>query len=299
MDVPSEMGTGRITQTTTKQGVILSDWQMCYSSDVNVQGSNSEAFLHVIFCLNDGISWNLMKGEHAVSIQKGESCIYKGRGEMEYSCYTKGSNFSFKSIKLPISYFNQLLDSYFEGQEIVAYKNKLFSSVSKVKTTPSMERLLAELKDFVLYRGGLGYIYLDGKVLELISIYLSEVLELDILVSNSVPLSRTDRASLIEAKRIIDSNLSIAPSCLELSKQVHLSVSKLTKGFVNLFGTPVHSYIINQRLERAAQLLIETEMTVGQVAILVGYSKPSNFSSAFQRKYGVLPKTYRETQILD
>src|SRR5699024_7710111 len=67
-------------------------------------------------------------------------------------------------------------------------------------------------------------------------------------------------------------------SCLELSKQVHLSVSKLTKGFVNLFGTPVHSYIINQRLERAAQLLIETEMTVGQVAILVGYSKPSNCS---------------------
>ena len=225
MDVPSEMGTGRITQTTTKQGVILSDWQMCYSSDVNVQGSNSEAFLHVIFCLNDGISWNLMKGEHAVSIQKGESCIYKGRGEMEYSCYTKGSNFSFKSIKLPISYFNQLLDSYFEGQEIVAYKNKLFSSVSKVKTTPSMERLLAELKDFVLYRGGLGYIYLDGKVLELISIYLSEVLELDILVSNSVPLSRTDRASLIEAKRIIDSNLSGvkqagSPQCKQINKGV-------------------------------------------------------------------------------
>ena len=41
MNVPSEMGTGRITQTTTKQGVVLSDWQMCYSSDVNVQGSNT------------------------------------------------------------------------------------------------------------------------------------------------------------------------------------------------------------------------------------------------------------------
>lgn len=46
MNVPSEMGTGRITQTTTKQGVVLSDWQMCYSSDVNVQGSNNETFLH-------------------------------------------------------------------------------------------------------------------------------------------------------------------------------------------------------------------------------------------------------------
>ena len=51
----------------------------------------------------------------------------------------------------------------FEEQEIAAYEKKLFSSVSKIKTTPSMERLLAELKDICLYRGGLGYIYLDWK----------------------------------------------------------------------------------------------------------------------------------------
>ena len=37
MDIPSDMGQGRIAQTKTKHGVILSDWQMCYQSDMNVQ----------------------------------------------------------------------------------------------------------------------------------------------------------------------------------------------------------------------------------------------------------------------
>ena len=53
MNVPSEMGTGTITQTTTKQGVELTDWQMCYSSEVNVQPSKNQTILHIILCLNE------------------------------------------------------------------------------------------------------------------------------------------------------------------------------------------------------------------------------------------------------
>ncbi len=34
LDIPSALGTGRISQTTTKQGIIFSDWRMNYISDV-------------------------------------------------------------------------------------------------------------------------------------------------------------------------------------------------------------------------------------------------------------------------
>ena len=36
-----------------------------------------------------------------VSIQKGESCIYRGHGKMEYLCYSGKTNFLFKNIKIP------------------------------------------------------------------------------------------------------------------------------------------------------------------------------------------------------
>ena len=60
-----------------------------------------------------------------------------------------------------------------------------------------------------------------------------------------------------------------------------------------MFGMSVHAYVIDQRLEKAAGLLLESNLNVSQVATLVGYSKPSNFAAAFKKKYGVIPKNYK------
>ncbi len=65
--------------------------------------------------------------------------------------------------------------------------------------------------NFLNTAGGLGYLYLDGKLLELLSIYLGEVLELDILMGKNISMSRTERTAIMEAKRIIDSQLAFAP----------------------------------------------------------------------------------------
>ena len=61
-------------------------------------------------------------------------------------------------------------------------------------------------------------------------------------------------------------------------------------------GMPIHQYVIEQRLTQAAQLLLDGDWNVGEVAAIVGYGKPSNFAAAFKKKYGVAPKHYRETR---
>ena len=296
MELPSELGNGCILQTKIKHGVIISDWKMCYQSDMNVQGPVSKEYIQIIFCLNDGISWGIMNDYRSVTKKKNESCIYAGHGGTEYICYRKDSSFSFKSIKIPIVYFTQLLSDYFDGQEVTVYEKKLLKEISKVPVTPAMEQILAETNKFSQYRGGLGYLYLDGKLLELLSIYLGEVLELDILMGKDISMSRTERTAIMEAKRIIDSQLAFAPSCEELSRLVHLSVTKLTRGFSLLYGMPIHQYVIEQRLTQAAQLLLEGDRNVSEIAAIVGYGKPSNLAAAFKKKYGVTPKNYRESR---
>lgn len=114
-------------------------------------------------------------------------------------------------MKIPLSYFYKILNDYFEAGEIEVYQKKLLDGISKVNITPYMEHIFAELQDFTQYRGGLGYLFLESKVFELLSVYLSEVLELSILASTYVAISRSDRDSIIEAKRIIDSQLALAP----------------------------------------------------------------------------------------
>lgn len=298
VDIPADMGTGQISQVVTKQGAVVSDWKMNYFSDMNVQGINGEEYIQLLFCLNDGVSWNIADSRQSVSIQKGESCIYCGHGKMEYICYPKGNEFLFKNIKLPLSYFHQILTDYFENSEIDAYKKKLSGGISRIKITPYMEHIFAELRDFTQYRGGLGYLFLESKIFELLSVYLSEVLELSILASGCISISKSDRDAIIEAKRIIDGRLAFAPGCEELARKVGLSTSKLTKGFSSVFGMSVHAYVIDQRLEKAAGLLLESGLNVSQVAALVGYSKPSNFAAAFKKKYGVIPKNYKTENMI-
>ena len=45
LDIPNELGSGRITQTKIKHGVILSDWELNYRSDMNVQGCVSKEYI--------------------------------------------------------------------------------------------------------------------------------------------------------------------------------------------------------------------------------------------------------------
>lgn len=297
IDIPSDMGQGRIVQTKIKHGVILSDWQMRYLSDMNVQGAVSKEYIQIIFCLNNGISWRIMDEQRSITIRKNESCIYAGHGGTEYICYKKDSNFYFKSIKIPTTYFSQLLADYFDGQEVAAYEKKLLNGISKVPVTPGMEQILSETSRFTQYRGGLGYLYLDGKLLELLSIYLSEALELGTLMGKNISMSRTERTAIMEAKRIIDGQLAFAPSCEELSSMVHLSMTKLTRGFSAFYGMSIHQYIIEQRLALGAQLLLEGDWNVSEIAAIVGYGKPSNFAAAFKKKYGVAPKNYRRSYL--
>ena len=68
LDIPNELGSGRITQTKIKHGVVLSDWELNYRSDMNVQGCVSKEYMQIIFCLNDGISWGTMDERRSVSI---------------------------------------------------------------------------------------------------------------------------------------------------------------------------------------------------------------------------------------
>lgn len=294
MGLSPDIGSGSISQVVTKQGAVFSDWQMCYRSDMAVHGPCSEDFIQIMFCMNEGVSWNIADVPKGISIAKGESCIYRGHGKTEYLCYQKDRDYLFKNVKIPVSYFQQLLHDYFEDSEIAAYERKLLTEMSTVRITPYMEHIFAELKDFSQFRGGLGYLFLESKIYELLAVYLSEVLELTILDGSRVQISRTDRDSLLEAKRIIDAQLAFAPGCEELAKQVNLSASKLAKGFSAMFGTSVHAYIIEQRLEKAAGLLLESNLNISQIAALVGYSKSSNFTAAFKKKYGVLPRYYKE-----
>jgi AraC family transcriptional regulator len=56
-------------------------------------------------------------------------------------------------------------------------------------------------------------------------------------------------------------------------------------------GITLHQYVIQQRVERAKQLLLQGEMSIADIALACGFSHQSHLNRHFKRLTGVTPKT--------
>ena len=290
-----EIGMGQVRKMKSKQGIIVSNWNMIFNSDMNVHGTNHDQYINFTFCIKNGVSWEIPHIGKRLEMDKGQFFIYQGGSFEEHTCYNKGVDFEFIGIKIPEKYFSRIIEENFEKKESAIIES-IIKNFSRNQITPLMKRVLVELSTFH-YKGGMASMFIEGKFMEFMAIYLNMILDGVYHKSSKVIANKTDMEAIREAKKIIDSKIPYSPSCEELSRLVHLSMSKLCKGFKKMYGTSVHSYIIDQQLEIAASMLQQGMYNVGEVASFVGYSNMSHFSSAFRKKYGINPKKFQKNYL--
>ena len=139
------------------------------------------------------------------------------------------------------------------------------------------------------YQGAIARMYLEGKILELLALQLSQLLQTESSQLKLEKLTAKDVDRLYIAKEILKQNYHCPPSVIDLARQVGLEHMKLKRGFRQQFNTTPFGYLRNYRLEQADRLLREKNLTVAQVVAQVGYSNIGHFSNAFKRKYGISP----------
>jgi AraC-like DNA-binding protein len=94
--------------------------------------------------------------------------------------------------------------------------------------------------------------------------------------------------------KVLDAIASGEPYSLErLATEFNLSKSHLQHFFKQQTGLRLGHTIIEQRLNRAAQLLKSTNMRIKEIADAVGYEHTSSFIRAFERRFTQPPRAYR------
>lgn len=68
---------------------------------------------------------------------------------------------------------------------------------------------------------------------------------------------------------------------------------QLRKISKNILGNSIGQYLNNLRLEKSIQLLLETNLTVNEITVQVGYTSPTTFSNYFRNKTGYSPTAFR------
>jgi transcriptional regulator GlxA family with amidase domain len=84
-------------------------------------------------------------------------------------------------------------------------------------------------------------------------------------------------------------------SVAELAQMANLSRTAFAERFTRLLGRPPAGYLIDRRLDRAAQLLRTDAASVAGVAAAVGYTSEAGFSRAFSRRFGDPPLRWRNS----
>ncbi|MFZ9682315.1 MAG: helix-turn-helix domain-containing protein [Cephaloticoccus sp.] len=84
-----------------------------------------------------------------------------------------------------------------------------------------------------------------------------------------------------------------APAVADLARQAGYSVDHFSRVFQKVTGLRPQDYVINARIERARQLLAESDLTIGGVAENVGFQDIFYFSRQFRQKTGQTPTEFR------
>jgi len=80
----------------------------------------------------------------------------------------------------------------------------------------------------------------------------------------------------------------------EISEYALINTSKLRTGFKKLFGLGLFNYLKEQRLQKGKYLLENSEKSLTEISQLLGYKYDFNFNTAFKKRFGRPPGSYRK-----
>ena len=98
---------------------------------------------------------------------------------------------------------------------------------------------------------------------------------------------------LLRAKDVIDAGYREPLDVPALARVAHLSPAHFSREFRRAFGETPHQYLLTRRLERAAELLRNTDRSIADVCFTVGLSSVGSFTTRFGRTFGMSPTAYR------
>lgn len=135
------------------------------------------------------------------------------------------------------------------------------------------------------YRGAAKQFFLESKALEMFS---ELVTMLDQTPREGNTIGEQELKQLNNIRDSLVARYDNPPSLIELAAEAGMNYKKLNQKFQQAFGTTMHGFLRDYRLERG-QKMIKEGMGVKETSHKLGYTHPSNFIHAYRRKFGHPP----------
>jgi AraC family transcriptional regulator len=98
---------------------------------------------------------------------------------------------------------------------------------------------------------------------------------------------------LLQVLDYINDHLHLDIKLTDLAALSGMSQFHFSHLFKQSIGTSPYQYLLQQRVERAKQLLKQTERSIMDISLLCGFNSHSHLSKQFRQVTGITPKAYR------
>lgn len=247
-------------------------------------------FLQFFFSLNNDsiVAFNM---EHcAINLEANQSAMVYIPGSKVKTLIKLGPQSHIYCLIVPVNHFHQLLADNITIPFNLDFQNDSKNIMDIKEISPAVKVVLHQFASRKIEEH-LKPLFVKGKVYELLSHYFNNDDHIDLEKCPFMANSETV-AKIKNAKDIVLEHMANPPSLEELAKVVGLNIKQLKIGFKEMYGMPVYTFLLNYKLDYAKQLLEEEELSVNEIATLIGYSSSSHFIAAFKKKYGLSPKKY-------
>lgn len=101
------------------------------------------------------------------------------------------------------------------------------------------------------------------------------------------------RTLLAKSKNLLGGDLIADSSSRGVADHLGMGYENFRKLFKNTYGISPHAYIIQKRMNRAKDLLLQSNMSIQEIAMTIGFPDSYSFSKQFKQQTAITPSDFR------
>ncbi|MBP3487165.1 MAG: AraC family transcriptional regulator [Roseburia sp.] len=104
------------------------------------------------------------------------------------------------------------------------------------------------------------------------------------------------QTAIQESARYIYEHYEENITLFDAARAAHMNPTYFSRKFKESTGFGFKEYLTHIRMQKAAQLLLDTDASVTEIAGICGFSDSNYFGDAFGRHFGMSPRSYRKSR---
>ena len=240
--------------------------------------------------------YKVTSGEQVLIDQSNQrNTVFLGSTQFPWQLsYTAGTHLRAVAVR----FSEKLVKSFVRSEkfdQLEDYTKENLANAEKEQLTPELMKILNEIYQSDISTV-LGQLVLQNRTLLLVEKFLQNFILHHHPNARTVKFRKDDLERLALVEDVLSQDIDNFPTIEKLSRMAMMSSTKLKKRFKEVYGMKLYEFYNHNRLQKAKAMLESGEANVKEAALRIGFANLSNFSKAFKKEFGYLPKQSRSIE---